>query len=234
MFLKVILKIFICRANWKKQNFWLVKFFFFSQKNAVFTGEMIFFSVEPNDKTFFFTEQSEIVFSEKVEISQNCILTLFSTFQLFFSAFILKIKNFLTFFVSYKKWISLGSIHEKNNFLTCIVTSCKMYFFMHQADWKHFFTAETFFMGEFYFFSHVEPSEKHFYFFFLPVYVFSDGTDWERGSDTQQTAPGQDLNPGLLQWGQSLCAWDETEPRIILILNQKLLNRISRICPSCT
>ena len=182
MFLKVILKIFICRANWKKQNFWLVKFFFFSQKNAVFTGEMIFFSVEPNDKTFFFTEQSEIVFSEKVEISQNCILTLFSTFQLFFSAFILKIKNFLTFFVSYKKWISLGSIHEKNNFLTCIVTSCKMYFFMHQADWKHFS------WGNFIFFP-TSSRVKNIFFFFFYLYMSLVTGQTEREGVTHSKRP---------------------------------------------
>ena len=30
----------------------------------------------------------------------------------------------------------------------------------------------------------------------------------ERGSDTQQRAPGQDSKPGPLQRGQSLCRWD--------------------------
>ena len=30
----------------------------------------------------------------------------------------------------------------------------------------------------------------------------------ERGSDTRQTTPRPELNPGPLQWGRSLCTWD--------------------------
>lgn len=123
-----------------------------------------FYSVEPSKKTpvIFFHLLSRVklfFFSEKVGISQNCILTLLSTFLLFFfSEFILIIKNFPTFFClvrknefhPWKKFISLNSIHEKIYFLTCFVTRCIMYFFMYEADWKHFFLAETFFfMGIF-------------------------------------------------------------------------------------
>lgn len=184
---------------------------------------MIFFHLLSRVKLFFF--------SEKVGISQNCILTLLSTFLLFFfSEFILIIKNFPTFFClvrknefhPWKKFISLNSIHEKIYFLTCFVTRCIMYFFMYEADWKHFFLAETFFFMGIFLCVCVCWAECKTFGFFWPLYVFSDRTDWERGSDTQQTAPGQDLNPGLLQWGQSLCAWDETEPHIILILIQRL------------
>ena len=47
------------------------------------------------------------------------------------------------------------------------------------------------------------------------VYGFDRKQDErERGSDSQQRAPGRDSNPGPLQRGQSLCTWDTlpTEP----------------------
>lgn len=69
-------------------------------------------------------------------------------------------------FHPWKKFISLNSIHEKINFLTCIVTRCIMYFFMYEADWKHFFLAETFFHGGILFFFVCWAKCKTFFFFF--------------------------------------------------------------------
>lgn len=181
----MILKSLICRANWKKK--WIFdcwNLFVFSEKCCFHRWSFFiyFYSVEPSKKTpvIFFHLLSRVklffFFSEKVGISRNCILTLFSTFLLFFfSEFILKIKNFLTFFVSYEK---INFTHEKNvfystryvkkiNVLTCIVTSCIMYFFMYEADWKHFFLAETFFHGGIFFFF-VCWAECKTFFFFLP------------------------------------------------------------------
>lgn len=196
---------------------------------------MIFFHLLSRVKLFFF--------SEKVGISQNCILTLLSTFLLFFFLWVhTNNKKLPDIFLSCtKKWISpMKKIYFteldtwKNLFSNMFRDPLYNVLFHVWSRLKTFFLGWNFFFhGDFFLCVCVEPSAKHLGFFW-PLYVFSDRTDWERGSDTQQTAPGQDLNPGLLQWGQSLCAWDETEPHIILILIQRLLNRIGKICPSCT
>ena len=53
------------------------------------------------------------------------------------------------------------------------------------------------------------------FFFFLGLFMALFGSSAEevtghrmreRGSDTQRPKPG--VEPGLLQWGRSLCAWD--------------------------